>query len=508
MCSQANVRAGKVLRPPIRALPSVIVVDEGSRCARWKSGVDCSLRVERCSPRSAPRKPVGWAGEEPEEHKCSQKFIRPQWEKIFKELWSRPKTTADLGTSLKQIPYSNNIWLLEDKIQDWGMYLFTISYGSYAVDQRSGVGWISGWSEIFAFYQRNSRTRFRGIRRENCFSTELNHPEYPLQEKGQSGGNESSKRGSLSPRKTDFFPDLRLLPGHWSQWFCRELCRPTYSCFSKWWYSGIRFEMGRNLLSMTQIPSDDILEGLYTLRIRESEKLKTRMELYNMEIHQKTAGPDYHRLKTMVKRSIEQNLRMKKFEARNVNYNTNAVVKGQGTKQREQRSLGDCWQWKANGQCSKGDNCSFWHDMNKRAKSTQPNHSLRSCTRQSVKRAPTTKNPRGRSPSGKMARLPCKDCLKGTCTTLFCGKWHPPECLFNKSEKGCRFVEKCSYAHRQVDEQPSKKSEKNGELKCSGHVENYTTIGLRTSGYGAVEVFIDFAEELKHTETNPMCSIH
>ena len=49
------------------------------------------------------------------------------------------------------------------------------------------------------------------------------------------------------------------------------------------------------LLSMTQIPSDDILEGLYKLRIRESEKLKTVLELYNMEIHQKKVGPDYHR---------------------------------------------------------------------------------------------------------------------------------------------------------------------------------------------------------------------
>ena len=29
------------------------------------------------------------------------------------------------------------------------------------------------------------------------------------------------------------------------------------------------------LLSMTKIPHDDILEGLYKLRIRESEKLKT-----------------------------------------------------------------------------------------------------------------------------------------------------------------------------------------------------------------------------------------
>ena len=32
------------------------------------------------------------------------------------------------------------------------------------------------------------------------------------------------------------------------------------------------------LLSMTQIPSGDILEGLYKLRIRESEKLKTVLE--------------------------------------------------------------------------------------------------------------------------------------------------------------------------------------------------------------------------------------
>ena len=61
-------------------------------------------------------------------------------------------------------------------------------------------------------------------------------------------------------------------------------------------------------LSMTQIPSDDILESLYKLRIRESEKLKTVLELYNMEIHQKKAGPDYHRLKTMVKKEVSSRI--------------------------------------------------------------------------------------------------------------------------------------------------------------------------------------------------------
>ena len=105
------------------------------------------------------------------------------------------------------------------------------------------------------------------------------------------------------------------------------------------------------LLSMTKIPHDDILEGLYKLRIRESEKLKTVLELYDLEIHQKKLGPDCHRLKTMVKRSIEQEIRNLNFGSRNGNVEKNAVVKNQGTKQRVQRILGDCCQWETNGQC-------------------------------------------------------------------------------------------------------------------------------------------------------------
>ena len=138
------------------------------------------------------------------------------------------------------------------------------------------------------------------------------------------------------------------------------------------------------------------------------------------------------------------------------------LVKNQGTKQGEQRSLGDCWQWKANGQCSKGDNCSFRHDMDKRAKTTQPNPSPGSSSQQNVENASRTRSPKGRNPSGKMARLACKVYLRGTCTTPFCEKWHPPECLFYKFENGCRVGEKCSYAHHHVDEQPSKRSKKNG----------------------------------------------
>ena len=80
------------------------------------------------------------------------------------------------------------------------------------------------------------------------------------------------------------------------------------------------------LLSVTKIPPDDILESLYKLRIRESDQLKNVLELYDMETDQKISRPDYQKLKTMVERSIDQKLRLRKFDARNDRIETGAVV--------------------------------------------------------------------------------------------------------------------------------------------------------------------------------------
>ena len=79
-------------------------------------------------------------------------------------------------------------------------------------------------------------------------------------------------------------------------------------------------------LSMTKIPSDDILESLYKLRIRESDQLKTVLELYDVEINEKVSMPNDQRLKTMVKRSIDQKLRLRNFDARHEKIVTGAVV--------------------------------------------------------------------------------------------------------------------------------------------------------------------------------------
>ena len=49
----------------------------------------------------------------------SQKFSHLQWRRLFKELWGRPTTTADFGSSFRQIPYTSRAfacWKIKFKI--------------------------------------------------------------------------------------------------------------------------------------------------------------------------------------------------------------------------------------------------------------------------------------------------------------------------------------------------------------------------------------------------------
>ena len=73
------------------------------------------------------------------------------------------------------------------------------------------------------------------------------------------------------------------------------------------------------------------------------------------------------------------------------------------------------------------------------------------------------KNLRGKSPSGKFARQPRRDYLKGICTKSPCDYWQLPECQFYKTESGCKFGEKCSFAHKQVEGPAKKNRKKDGD---------------------------------------------
>ena len=172
--------------------------------------------------------------------------------------------------------------------------------------------------------------------------------------------------------------------------------------------------------------------------------------------------PNYQRLKTTVKRSIDQKLRLRNFDARHEKIETGAVVNSRRGLSGVERGRGVCYQWKEKGQCSKGNRCSFRHESNDRAQPTPkaepPSEPQSSKTRgRSVSRK---RNVRGRSHSEKFNRPLYKYFLKGSCTNLPCEYWHPPECQFCKSESGCRFGAECLFPHWWVKEQPNKKAEK------------------------------------------------
>ena len=223
----------------------------------------------------------------------SQRFSHLQWRRLFKESWGRPTTTADFGSPFWEVPYASNLCLLEDKVQDRGMYLFKISYGGDAMDQGSGVGWFSGWIEIFVIYSWYLNAEFLKYLMWGLFQHWPKSSTFLISK-------EDSVWRNKRPRKRTVSFEVDRMPA-WSSITSGSLGAmilsktiPTCSLFfrnddiqefdSKW--DGI-------LLSSTKIPHDDILEGLYKLRVRESEKLKTVLELYDLETHQKKLGPDY-----------------------------------------------------------------------------------------------------------------------------------------------------------------------------------------------------------------------
>ena len=85
--------------------------------------------------------------------------------------------------------------------------------------------------------------------------------------------------------------------------------------------------------------------------------------------------PDYQKLKTMVKRCIDQKFRLWNFDARNEKIETGAVV----TSRRGFCGVEEDKEFAVSGKqraVIKGDQCSFRHDEDKRAKPTPKPHHL------------------------------------------------------------------------------------------------------------------------------------
>ena len=210
----------------------------------------------------------------------------------------------------------------------------------------------------------------------------------------------------------------------------------------------------------------------------------------------------------MAKKNIDQILRSRDFDARNWRIETGALVKNLRSRSGVQTPLGECLQWKAKGQCLKGDRCSFRQDENKCVKTT-PMSTRPLC------RWLKMMGEKVREAGLREIAVHLRSYLDRRAGSTV--KVNPQLYL---AVFGIHLIAKDTNLSRGVNSairvrsrigrlrNSQARSRKNCDKKCSCCIERCTTIGVSTSGRRAAEVFVDLTEEHKSSETNKTCKIH
>ena len=165
-------------------------------------------------------------------------------------------------------------------------------------------------------------------------------------------------------------------------------------------------------------------------------------------------------------------------KARNERSETGALVKNRnGRNVSVERKVGECFEWKATGQCSKGDSCSFSYGSYSGQKSTIILFYLKKADPDRRKEA-LKKWQSKRSESFRIERQKaCKQNLKGKCTEPSCDLWHPPVCRNYMFESGCKYGDRSHFRHTEAGASQLKVKEKCPE-RISGRIERKYSIGL------------------------------
>ena len=135
---------------------------------------------------------------------------------------------------------------------------------------------------------------------------------------------------------------------------------------------------------------------------------------------------------------------------------------------RKIRVIQTAWKNQELDQSSKGDWCSFSHDpaSGHRCAGRQEGQSsslaAKAKTQTDGKIPSKSSSSKGESSSGIGGKIPCRNFLRRKFTKPSCNFGHPSVCLDYKSDKGCKYGDKCRFRHVEVDVQPSKKSKKSG----------------------------------------------
>ena len=262
---------------------------------------------------------------------------------ITAELHGRTAKTASNGIAIRQIPYPQSflVWKIRFKNQVTNCYDFP----------SDAILWIKEVEMVDSLDELKSSRSVCGKDFPNFemldakIASALNKiiQNSQFKKEGQHRGAESPKRRPVSTRKTDRLHDLRLLSSDWRSCYSIKLCW-FLLCYSSWWqYSGIRCKMGRSSIVFV---NNSIRWCLGKSVIRESTQLKTVLELYDMENQQKISVPNFQKLKTMVKRSADQKLRLRNFDAGHGRIESGAVVKSRNGLIGVDGEKGVFYQWK------------------------------------------------------------------------------------------------------------------------------------------------------------------
>ena len=113
------------------------------------------------------------------------------------------------------------------------------------------------------------------------------------------------------------------------------------------------------LLATSEIPRENVLEGVYKMKLQGSEKIQIVLALYNQELSRDKVTR-HLRLRTMVRPHIDQMIRTRKFKALNERIETDVLVKSHNGRNAryEREKLANAFSGKQLDSVRK-DSCSF-----------------------------------------------------------------------------------------------------------------------------------------------------
>ena len=118
-----------------------------------------------------------------------------------------------------------------------------------------------------------------------------------------------------------------------------------------------------HFFTVGEMSSLSILEGLYKSKSQNSVQLQFFMALFDQDVARNNGLLNHQQMKTGAKLHNDEMMRNWNFRIRNEVVERGSVAESpKGNKACGEMKVRECFQWKAHGQCSTGDSCSFSHD--------------------------------------------------------------------------------------------------------------------------------------------------